>query len=34
MPTFSDIAEAFAFVSMAPYGQCAAVLRLDTGKIL
>lgn len=34
MPTFSDIAEAFAFVSMAPYGTHAAVLRLDTGKIL
>ncbi len=34
MPTFSDIAEAFDFVSMAPYGQCTAVLRLDTGKIL
>ena len=34
MPTFSNIAEAFEFVSMAPYGTHEAVLRLDTGKML
>lgn len=34
MVTFSDIQDAYSFVSSAPYGDHSAVLRMDTGQIL
>ncbi len=34
MVTFSDIQDAYLFVSSAPYGDHTAVLHLDTGQIL
>jgi hypothetical protein len=34
MITFSDIQDAYLFVSSAPYGDHSAVLCMDTGKIL
>jgi hypothetical protein len=34
MITFSDIQDAYLFVSSAPYGDHSAVLRMDTGQIL
>ncbi len=34
MVKFSDIQDAYSFVSSAPYGDHSAVLRMDTGQIL